>query len=263
MAQELWQKIPKEFEKDGEQYQKFRRVFGQGITEYAIAAANLPKFIGGIHAYRDHIGDPKGRPPFIVVGAEKQRQTLETINKLFFAPKAFEFSPDLLNKLAPDRLGDFQGSTWKRLRSDYPIHGIVQVLQASALFRLYDPLILQRLQDNEIRFPKGEKPFTMAEMFESLRNSIWKEVADGTHINSFRRELQRMHLYILSRILIYEPTIVPHDAVTLARYDFETMKAQIEQRLAQNSGDLYSIAHLKEVQAKIDAALNAQIQKPY
>ena len=131
MAQELWQKIPKKFEIEGEQYQKLRRVFGQGLTEYAIAAANLPKFIGGIHAYRDHIGDPRGRLPFVVVSAEKQREALETITRLYFSPDAFQFSADLLNKLAPDRLGDFQGSTWKRLRSDYPIHGIVQLLQAS------------------------------------------------------------------------------------------------------------------------------------
>ena len=263
MAQELWQEIPKKFEKDGEQYQKFRRVFGQGLTEYAIAAANLPKFIGGIHAYRDHIGDPNGRPPFVVVSAEKQRQVLKSITQLYFAPDAFQFSADLLNKLAPDRLGDFQGTTWKRLRADYPIHGIVQLLQASALFRLYDPLILQRLQDNEIRFPRGETPFTMAEMFEGLRSSIWQEVWEATNINSFRRELQRMHLFILSRILINEPSIVPHDAITLARYDLETLQAQIEQRLSQDTGDIYSIAHLREVQAKINAVLNAQIQKSF
>ncbi|MCK4893364.1 MAG: zinc-dependent metalloprotease, partial [Calditrichia bacterium] len=228
-----------------------------------IAAANLPKFIGGIHAYRDHIGDPNGRPPFVVVSAEKQRQVLESITQLYFAPDAFQFSPDLLNKLAPDRLGDFQGTTWKRLRADYPIHGIVQLLQASALFRLYDPLILQRLQDNEIRFPRGETPFTMAEMFEGLRSSIWQEVWEATNINSFRRELQRMHLFILSRILINEPSIVPHDAITLARYDLETLQAQIEQRLSQDTGDIYSIAHLREVQAKINAVLNAQIQKSF
>jgi hypothetical protein len=139
----------------------------------------------------------------------------------------------------------------------------VQLLQASALFRLYDPLILQRLQDNEIRFPKGETKFTMAEMFESLRTSIWAEVTNGININSFRRELQRMHLFILSRMLISEPSIIPHDAITLARHDFELLNNQIEQRLAQESGDVYSIAHLREAQAKIEAALNAQIQKSF
>lgn len=57
--------------------------------------------------------------------------------------------------------------------------------------------------------------------------------------------------------------MIPHDAITLARYDLVTVQAQIQQRLAQNTGDLYTIAHLREVQAKIDAALNAQIQKPF
>ncbi|UCF64111.1 MAG: zinc-dependent metalloprotease [bacterium] len=263
MAQELWKNIPDKFEKEGEQYQKFRRVFGQGLTEYAIAAANLPKYIGGIYAYRDHIGDPKGRSPFRVVSAEKQRQTLKTITDLYFSPNAFQFSAELLNKLAPDYLGDFEGSPWRRLRSDYPIHGIVQLLQASALFRLYDPLTLQRLQDNELRFEKSETPFTMAEMFKTVRSAIWREVSTHTEISSFRRELQRIHLYVLTQILVNEPSILPHDAITLARFDLVNIQSQIENHLSQSSVGVYTTAHLQEIQAKINAILNAQIQKSF
>ncbi|MBN2365095.1 MAG: DUF5117 domain-containing protein [Calditrichaeota bacterium] len=261
ISQELWENIPEKFEIEGERYQKFRLVFSQGITEYAIAAANIPRFIGGIHFYRDHIGDPDGRPPFRIVPADRQREALKMLTERFFSPNSFRFSPELLNKLAPQTYWDFEGTPWRRLRVDYPIHGMVQLVQASALFRLYDPLILQRLQDNEVRFPEGEKPFTMAESFQMVRDAIWMELVSGNNINSFRRELQRMHLHILNRILLNEPSALPHDAITLARADMKHILGQIDKRLEQNSLDVYTSAHLEETRAKIEAALKAQVQK--
>jgi hypothetical protein len=261
MAQELWEEIPNEFERKGSRYQKFRLVFGQGITEYAIAAANLPKYIGGIYSYRDHIGDPNGRFPFVVVSAEKQRYALNLIIKKIFASDAFQFSPDLLNKLADENIWDFEGTIWRRLRIDYPIHSVVQVIQASALFRLYDPIVLQRVQDNEIRFQKEEVPFTMSELFKIIREGIWEELAIGNNINSFRRELQRMHLFILNQFLINSPVMVPHDAATLARSDMVIIKDQIKFLLSKQNIDAYTKAHLEETSAKIDAVLEAHLNK--
>jgi hypothetical protein len=261
MAQELWRTIPDKFEIKGERYQKFRLVFGQGLTEYAIAAANLPKFIGGIYSNRDHIGDPNGRPPFEIVPAETQRQALQMITDTYFSPTAFQFSPDLLNKLASESEWDFMGTPFRRTRIDYPIHGIVQVIQASVLFRLYDPLILQRLQDNEIRFPKGKEIFTMAEMFSNIRNVIWQELDSGNNINSFKRELQRMHLYVLNTILLKSPLMIPHDATTLARSDLIKLQTKIDQKLKDDRLDIYTVAHLQETQSKILAILQAQFQR--
>jgi hypothetical protein len=263
MARELWQKIPKEFDTKGAKYQKYRLAFGQGITEYALAAANLPKFVGGIYNYRDHIGDPNGRDPFVVVPADKQQEALKYLVELYFSPNSFTFSPELLNKLAPNRQWDLAGTPWRRLRPDYPIHGMVQLLQASALFRLYDPLVLQRLQDNEIRFPAGEKVFTMAEMFSTLRKAVWQELSGSENIGSFRRELQRMHLHVLTEILMKEPAIIPRDAVTLARADFQALTDEITVKLSQPNLDTYTTAHLEETQAKLTAVLNAQIQKSF
>jgi hypothetical protein len=61
LAQELWKDLLKDFEREGELYNKLRLVFNQGIKEYALAGQTAGKYIGGIYSYRDHIGDPKGR----------------------------------------------------------------------------------------------------------------------------------------------------------------------------------------------------------
>ena len=263
MSKELWADLPKDFEKDGARYQKLRLAFSQGITEYALASMNITKFIGGIYSYRDHVGDPNGRIPFVIVPAEKQRSALKFITENIFAKNAFQFSPELLNKLAAERFPDFQGTVWKMTRIDYPIHGIIQLLQVLPMNRLYDPLVLQRIQDNELRFKKGETPFTMAELFSEIRKAIWQELDEGTNINSFRRELQRMHLYFLGRMVVKSPAMLPHDAITLARADLVEIKNKIDQNLSSKNLDAYTKAHLEETAAKIDAALTAQMQAEF
>ena len=103
----------------------------------------------------------------------------------------------------------------------------------------------------------------MAEMFASLRDIIWQELSTSANISSFRRELQRMHLYMLSRILLNAPAFLPHDAVTLARADLVKIKKDMENRLSAGVPDAYTSAHLNESKAKIEATLGAQFQRQY
>ena len=121
LANELWDNVLDKFEKDGERYPKIRSVFSKGIREYIRSIANTAKFVGGIFHRRDHIGDPNGRIPFEVVSATKQREAVQFLSKNILNKHAFNFSPELLNKLAPDRLGDFKGTPWRMSRIDFPI----------------------------------------------------------------------------------------------------------------------------------------------
>lgn len=259
---ELWDSIEKDFARKGQTYNKLRMAFNQGLREYALGGMTTSKYIGGLYHYRDHIGDPKGRSPFAVVPAEKQREALQFLIDTYFLPNSFQFSPELLNKLAPDRNWDFQNSAWRMARLDYPIHGIVQVLQATVLLRIYSPMVLVRMQDNEIRFSNG-RPFTLAELFAELREAIWQEAPAGSNVNSFRRELQRMHLYALDRIIVKSKIFYPHDAVTMARADLVKIKAEIDKSLRNSQLDAYTEAHFQESAAKIDAVLNAQMERKY
>ena len=103
----------------------------------------------------------------------------------------------------------------------------------------------------------------MAELFQNTREAIWQELDEGSNINSFCRELQRMHLYFLGRIVVKNPPMLPHDAITLARADLVDIKNKIEQNLSSKNFDAYTKAHLEETAAKIDAALSAQMQAEF
>tara|TARA_Y100001935_G_C17310496_1_gene515682 strand:- start:1890 stop:4514 length:2625 start_codon:yes stop_codon:yes gene_type:complete len=260
LSNELWSDILNNFEVEGEQYQKIRRVFGQGWGEYRGAINVITKYIGGSYIYRDHIGDPGNRQPLNIVPASQQRKALQLLNDKIFHKDAFSFSPELLNKLLPSRFWNFRGSVWNMKRLDYPIHNAVERLHARALFRIFNPLVLSRIQDNEIRFQSQKDKFTMSELFITIRESIWTELVERENVNSFRRSLQRIHLDILIN-MINEDASLNYDARILARQSLVEI-----QKLVKNSQHMFGMndmtsAHYSEISSRISSALNAYLQK--
>ena len=184
LANKLWESIPEHFEKDGAQYSKLRGVFGRGMRQYRNASRNIAKYIGGMYHSRHHVGDPGGDNPFKIVPAEKQRDALNFILNRILAADAFNFDPDLLNKLAPGRDWDFKGTVWRMSRIDFPIHDYIRWVQSGAIYRLHHPRIFARVRDNELKFPKGESVYTLSEHFQKITQSLWSELENNKNINT-------------------------------------------------------------------------------
>jgi len=260
LTQELWGSLEEKFGKPGTRYQKLLQVFEQGFTDYYLGGLTASKFIGGIYHRRDHVGDPGNRLPYDPVAPAKQREALEFLKTYIFGPSAFQFSPTLLNKLAIERLQDFEFSAFSMQRNDFPIHDVILSIQSQPLWRLYHPLTLSRLVDLEMRYGTTGGKFTLAEMFRGIREAVWSEVPSGKNINSFRRNLQRMHLARLTAMVSAPARGVPEDACTLARADLVSLKRDITSALAKTP-DAMSRAHLEECLARIDAALKVSLQR--
>ena len=253
-------KVEDKFERKGERYQTLRRVFGWGFRPYWMGAATVSRYIGGIHHHRDHVGDPRGRVPLQPVAPARQREALDFLVDHVFGPGAFRWRPQLLNKLAPERRSDFTWSVFKVERIDFPIHQMVLGIQRLPLDRFYDPILLSRLQDLELRYEDGET-FGMVDLFDGLRRAIWAELETGDSIDSFRRNLQRAHLQKMIGLVLGSVTGTPEDARTLARADLLAIAARIEVRLEGSGPDAYSRAHLEETGARIEAALEAGLER--
>jgi len=281
---ELWGSMEGKLARPGEGYQVLRRSIGRSIGEYNRALLTSSKYIGGIYHVRDHVGDPHGRPPYTVVPAAKQREALEFLRTYAFSEKSFQLPPSLLNRLAIERFQglDFFSSFFGTQRIDFPWHDSVLTLQRNVLNRLFHPVLLNRVLDNELRFAPGEKPFLMADLFHGLDTAIWSELdtAPG-RISSLRRNLQREYLKQLIRLVqrpappVAGPPPVgfvlpipptprpPEDATTLARASLLSIQGKIKQALAVGKvTDATTKAHLEETQSRITAALQAQMQKP-
>ncbi|HEY7447268.1 MAG TPA: zinc-dependent metalloprotease [Vicinamibacterales bacterium] len=260
LSQELWTNMEATLQKPGEGYQILRRSFLGGLGKAGGALLDTTRYIGGVYHYRDHVGDPGNRLPFTPVPVAKQKEALNLIRENLFSPGAFRFSPQLLNKLAVERFPDFSNFASLEQRSDYPIHQQILSLQTAALNRLFHPVIMSRVLDNELRVEKRELTLTLGTVFSSIQDAIWAELqGPAVSINSFRRSLQREHLRKMIALVLREAA-VPEDARSLARHSLTTLRARA--RTATTTADsVETRAHLNESVARIDEALRAQLQR--
>jgi len=258
LTEELWRNSLPEFEKPGEGYQKVLRAFQTGWRSYYESALYASKFIGGIYHNRHHVGDPGGEIPFEPVPASEQRRAMAFLRDKIFAPDAFDLPANLLNKLQPERFPDFNWSVFSMAQIDYPIHARVLSVQNIALNMLYSPYVLGRLVNNQERYEEGQERYTMYDMFTDVRRAIWSEVVAPENVNSFRRQLQLLHLNRIIGIYLSSSPSYPCDARTLAANDLDILEGTIKKAVNSSAINGMIRAHFKEVLRQISAAKGAK-----
>ncbi|MFH1227770.1 MAG: zinc-dependent metalloprotease [Planctomycetota bacterium] len=276
LAKELWSRIESKFSKPGQGYQKMRRVFRQGISEFVQSAHTAARFIGGIYHRRDHIGDPDGKVPFEPVPAAKQKQALDFLNNTIFNLSEANLPPaGALNKLGVEMMPDFSGAPYNAPTVEPQFYGTIFGIQNTALNYLYDPMVLNRVSNISLRYGKDQEQFGLAELFDSLWNGIWQEinmidkdgsqldVKEGMAINPFRRNLQRSHLEkIISLSLSEAKNGIPSDAIALARSNLAMIRDNCQVIIAQNvTIDPATKAHIQDIHARAAAALECKVNK--
>jgi hypothetical protein len=263
LAREIFNNMEQRLERPGEGYQILRRSFNSALGQTANSLFLASKYIGGMYHYRSFVGDPGNRLPFEPVPAEKQKQALQLLRDNLFAPGAFQFKPQLLNKLENERFIDF--NTFTPGRQDVPVHQIVLNLQRQVLDRIFLPTVLSRIQDSELRVAKPAEPFTLGLLFTEVQDSIWAETKSqgmSLDINSYRRSLQREHLRKMIGMVLRDSS-VPEDARTLARQSLVTLRGQLQRTVARPglTTSLEVRGHLNESIARIDEALKGGMQR--
>ena len=268
----LWDKIADKVAKEGMGYQRVRRAFGSLLFEHGFTMYIASRYIGGQYHHRDHRGDENGRLPFVPVPAAKQREALQFIKEHALSDQAFDFPADLLNSLAITRWSDWGGDSWFSSRFDYPVHNVILSNQTLILERMLYPTVLSRVQDAELKFPKGADAFTMPELFSGITDAVWVELKGNpaakqwsnsdAFISSFRRGLQREHLKQLIKLVLDAESGTPEDARSLARHHLSLIKSKIQSALQNARGRLddYSLAHLEESRVRVEKALDAGFQ---
>ena len=88
-------------------------------------------------------------------------------------------------------------------------------MQMYPLYSLYHPRRLARVKDNELK-NNTSNVFKMEELFLKVNNVIWQELISKENINSYKRELQIMHIKMLSDML-YKVDSMPSDAISFGR----------------------------------------------
>ncbi len=251
--------------KEGESYSRLRSTFTRLVRERARVCYFVARLVGGQYIGRAHRGDPEERAPIRPVEPERQREAFKFVVKNLFARNAYRFEPDLLNHLAPGRYWHWNSDEWN-WQQEFNVHDLVAEGQYNGLMVLMNPVNVTRIHDAELKFPGDVEPYALAEHIEGVTEAIWSELdgprrGRGAFIHSYRRNLQRMHLRLLLNLVLAGESLVPADAVALARDAAAGLSEKIG---ALNLGDLdaASRAHLRDVKRRIDRALDAQYLFP-
>ncbi len=252
----------------GQSYSRLRSVFTDLLSSRWYALLVTTKYLGGATVSRDHRGDPGERPALVTVPASQQRAALSFIADAGFGEKAYQFRPELLSHLGVERWNHWGASPYGT-PADFPMLDWALTQQSGLLSQLLDPVVLARVRDAELRTPDGEPRIGLPELFGTLSSSIWSELGPATparsprgrNIVATRRDLQRLHLDMMTRIAIAPTPGTPDDARALARTTLTTLGADIDRVLAAPRPDLdaYTRAHLIDSRQRIRQALDAQM----
>ena len=266
----------------GEGYQRARDAFRLLLNQYGNAAYLVAYYVGGEYMHRDHRGDPKGRDPFVPVKGGKQREALKFLQDHILNDKPFQFTPELLRKLAADRWRHWGNERMAFTGVEFPLYERILAIQRVVLEHAFDPDVLSRIQNNALKTEKGDEPLTMAEVFRSITDGIWNEPKDsdknGNGSSIIRRNLQREHVKRLTSLVLGRRPSVglasfddlfamsikpsPPDARSLARMHLKDIAGKIDSRLKSpyNGLDDTTRAHLDECHERIAKVLNASMQ---
>jgi hypothetical protein len=266
LISQLWPGLVDQVVKEGEGYQQARRGFNILLGNYGRAMHFASRYVGGVYIHRDHKGDPNGKPPHVIVPADKQRDALKLVEEQVFNDKPFQFPPELYNHMAPSRWNHW--GTSDVLRQDFAVHEIIAMWQDRILQQLMSSTTLARLHDSELKVPADQDALTAAELLERLTKAIFAETESletrefsnrKPAISSLRRNLQRIYLKRLSTIAMGSSS-APQDCQTVAYLQLEALEGRIKKLLDdQKKLDTYSQAHLTESAARIRKVIEARL----
>jgi hypothetical protein len=263
----LFDSLPSRMVAPGQGYARLRTAFTDLLNDRWYAMLVTTKYLGGATTARDHRGDPFARPAFVTVPAATQRRALAFIAEAGFGENAYRFSPDLLSHLGPNRWRHWGSMPGTDGRIDFPLHDWAMAQQGALLNQLLAPLVLERIRDAELRATDGHPTVTIPEVFGILTAAIWAEAgypgSDGKpvsvrNVTSVRRDLQRLYLNSLIRMIVNPLPDTPEDARTLARATLADLGAQLD-RARRSDLDAYTRAHLADSRERITQALHAQM----
>ncbi|MBE9108630.1 zinc-dependent metalloprotease [Nodosilinea sp. LEGE 07298] len=281
IAKTIWDRLDWYSVNPGEGYGQLRQRVNLVFFHYDMQATIIANYIGGQRFTRTDPWSSGGQAPFAPIAAAEQRRALDVLNQRVFAPDALTLSPELINRLAPDRWMDWGQDPFVN-RIDYPIYDRLLFTQAFTVSNLLDGYRLLRLRDSEFNQPSGEA-FTLAELFDTLGQSIWAEVlnppAQSTAISSLRQGLQRHYLNTLTSLVLrnhgsgegvtnllgfvaQEFTAgAPEEARVLARYQLRQLQEAIARHLRQGQRlDVATVAYLEDASDRIVKVLDAPLR---
>ena len=237
--------------REGENYEELAELYNNLIGQWNRYMGHVGTVVGGVTRTRKRIGQEG--PVYEFVDEATQRRAMDFFARQAFEPPTWMVDEDILSKIE-------NPSTVDRLRG----------IQVRVVNLILDPGRMQRLIEAEAR--NGDDHYSLGEMFEDLRASIWGELDTGASIGVYRRNLQRGHLERLEYLMTQELSlpffffgglsdfftsvdVSQSDIRAFVRGELHGLQDAIERALRRRL-DRTTDLHLRDALARIDDILN-------
>ncbi len=238
-------------ERTGEDYAELAELYSNLIGQWNRYMGHVSTVVGGVTRTRKAIG--QDGPVYEFVGAETQRRAMQFFTDEAFTPPEWMIDENILSRIE-------NPSTVERMRG----------LQVGVVNRILDPGRMQRLIETEAR--NGDDHYGLGDMFDDLRSGVWGELAGGTTIGVYRRNLQRGYLERLEFLMTSEAGLpgffIPglsgffttvdvsqSDIRAFVRGELQTLKSEVQSALRRRL-DRPTELHLRDAIVRIDDILD-------
>ncbi|MGZ8525771.1 MAG: zinc-dependent metalloprotease [Chitinophagaceae bacterium] len=168
-----WTKMP------NKDYNNLREMYNQVTGQYSMYMGHAAKYVGGIMQTPKMV-EEKGAV-YEVVSKSKQREAMEFLNKQLFTTPHWLINKDIFDRTGINAISTIGG------------------LQDNILNRLLATRNLSKLIDAEAA--QGNGAYSIVDLFNDLKKSIWAELAGKAKIDVYRRNLQKSYISLLDELL--------------------------------------------------------------
>jgi hypothetical protein len=165
---------------EGGDYWELENHYLQLISQWARFMQHTTVYVGGAFTQLKRYGEEG--PVYRTVAREDQLRAMEWLDEHAWTTPEWLLDKEML------RLLEHAGAL-ERIRA----------YQAEAMDRFLQPNRLARMIEQE--YFLGDAAYAPTEMLDDLRGSVWREVSNGSAIDPFRRNLQRVYLDRIDWIL--------------------------------------------------------------
>lgn len=229
--------IPKLVEwsaQEGKTYEDLQELYVQTLNQFGRYMRHVGTNVGGVYEYRKS-SDEEGLV-FTPVPKERQQEAVAFLNQQLFQTPQWMIDQNVLQRIESDGM-------MERLRN----------LQVQTLNRLFEGDRLNRLI--EAKAVHGNKVYSCLELFKQTRTGIWAELAKGTNIDPFRRNLQRAYIHKMQELMKLEDAKYDQtDIKALARATLKQIQKDTQAALKSQKDEL-TLYHLQDVNDRIEEIL--------
>ncbi|MBB3699868.1 zinc-dependent metalloprotease [Flammeovirga yaeyamensis] len=220
---------------EGEFFNDLAEIYYSAVGQFNRYMGHVSNNVGGVII--DYKTTEEGKSVYTNVTKEKQKRAVAFLDKQLFTTPEWLINQDILSRI------EYKG-TVEQIRKSQE-RTLKNLLKNSRQLRMVN------------QFALSNDAYSIVELNNDLTKSIWKELRSGKSIDTYRRELQRVHIYILiSKLKDEKETSSDIKAVSRAQLvSIRKMAKSMSNRYRSSS---IESMHLNDVVAKIDTAFEGK-----